>query len=156
MDRYTKTFEVIWADMDPNRHMRHTAYNDYAAQTRVAMFQEFGLSMENISKMGLGPILFREETTFIREINLSEEITVSCQVQNMRKDGSRWIIQHNIYNKANKKAAEIIVEGAWLNINTRKLVTPPRELLDLLHKLPRTKDFRWMPEKTEEQTSEEE
>lgn len=35
---FYKEFQVIWADMDPNRHMRHTAYNDYAAQLRVSFF----------------------------------------------------------------------------------------------------------------------
>ena len=77
MEPYTKTYEVIWANMDPNRHMRHSVYNDYAAQTRVTMFSDFGLSMQAISAMGLGPILFREETKFFREIALSEEITVT-------------------------------------------------------------------------------
>lgn len=146
MDRYIKTYEVIWANMDPNRHMRHTAYNDYAAQTRIAMFQEFGLSMEQLSRMGIGPILFREETRFLKEIVLSEEISVSCEVQGMRKDGSRWAFLHEIFKKEDIRAAEIVVEGAWLNIESRKLATPPEELQDLIHRFPRSADFSWMPE----------
>ena len=58
---YSKTYEVRWADMDPNRHLRHSVYLDYAAQTRVALFSDYGLPIDEIAKMGLGPILFREK-----------------------------------------------------------------------------------------------
>jgi len=147
MEHYTKSYEVIWADMDPNRHMRHSVYNDYAAQTRVAMFKDFGLSMQKISTMGLGPILFREETKFLKEIALSEEISVSCQLQKMRKDGSRWTFLHEIVKQNGTKAAQIIVDGAWLNLDTRKIGIPPKELLEISNQFPRSNNFEWIPEK---------
>lgn len=146
MDQYTKTYEIIWADIDPNRHMRHSVYNDYAAQTRVAMFNDFGISMQEISDLGLGPILFREETKFLKEIKMSEQITVSCQVQNMRKDGSRWTFLHKIFKENEDKAAEITVEGAWLNLDKRKLATPTDKMLEVINKFPRTHDFKWITE----------
>ena len=140
---YRKTYEVIWADMDPNRHMRHSVYNDYAAQTRIAMFQDFGLPIKEIAEMHLGPILFREETKFFKEIGLSEQITVNCKVTNMRKDGSRWTFLHEIFKQNGDQAAQIIVEGAWLNLDKRKLATPPQELLDVVMQFPRTESFEW-------------
>jgi acyl-CoA thioester hydrolase len=146
MDQYTKTYEAIWADMDPNGHMRHSVYNDYAAQTRVAMFKDYKLPIENIATMKLGPILFREETRFLKEINLSEKITVTCQLKKMRKDGSRWTFSHEIFKENDAKAAEIIVDGAWLNLEKRKLGTPPEEMIEIIYKFPRTDDFEWMPE----------
>ena len=33
---FSKNFEPIWADMDPNQHMRHTAYNNYAEIGRAS------------------------------------------------------------------------------------------------------------------------
>lgn len=146
MQPYTKNYEVIWADMDPNRHMRHTVYNDYAAQTRVAMFKDFGLSIEEISKLGLGPVLFREETKFLKEIGLSEIITVSGQIKTMRKDGSRWTFLHEIFKEEGTKAAEITVEGAWLDLEKRKLGIPPEKMLNVINQFPRTNNFDWMPE----------
>ena len=76
MHDYSKTYEVRWADMDPNRHLRHSVYLDYAAQTRVALFSDYGLPMDNIAKLGLGPVLFREEIKYVREVNSREEVTV--------------------------------------------------------------------------------
>lgn len=147
MDEFNKKYEVIWADMDPNRHMRHSVYNDYAAQTRVAMFSAYGLSIQDIASMGLGPILFREEVRFLKEIQLSEIITVGCTLKSMRKDGSKWIILHELFKENKNKAAEITVDGAWLNLHKRKVEIPPTPLREVMHKFPRTEDFEWMPDK---------
>lgn len=141
---YFKTYEVIWADIDPNRHMRHSVYNDYAAQTRVAMFGDFSMPMNKIAAMGLGPILFREETTFMKEIELSEEITVTCEVKAMRSDGARWTIIHKILKEDDRQAAQIVVDGAWLDLQKRKLGVPSKELLEASLQFPRTDDFSWI------------
>ncbi|HKK45329.1 MAG TPA: thioesterase family protein [Balneolaceae bacterium] len=144
MNTYQKTYEVIWADMDPNRHMRHSVYNDYAAQTRVSLFQDYGLPLAKVAEWRLGPILFREETTFLREINLSDKITVTCAVAAMRKDGTRWTFIHKIIKEDDVEAAKITVDGAWLNLDTRKLGAPPEEMLKVIYRFPRTDDFQWI------------
>ena len=61
------TFATKWADFDPNRHMRHTAYNDYAAEVRVRYFRNQKFSIKEFTKYNLGPILFTEETSFRKE-----------------------------------------------------------------------------------------
>lgn len=145
METYSKTFEVTWADMDPNLHMRHSVYNDYAAQTRVAMFSDLDLSIMEIGRLGFGPILFREETIFEREINLLETITVTCALTTMRRDGSRWSFLHEIFKEGegDVKAAQVVVDGAWLNLETRKLGTLP-ELGEVMNRFPKTKNFEWI------------
>jgi len=143
MEPYCKTYEVRWSDMDPNRHLRHSVYNDYAAHTRVSMFGDYGLSISEIAKEGLGPILFREETRFYKEIQLSEIITVKCAIQKIRKDGSRWSFIHNIYKEDNSLAAEITVEGAWLDLKLRKLGQPTEEMMKVINAFPKSEDFRW-------------
>lgn len=144
MESYSKSYEVIWADIDPNRHMRHTVYNDYAAQTRVGIFTDHGYSMDHIAKLGLGPILFREETRFLKEVYMSDTITVTCSVRAMRKDASRWTMVHEIFRGDGSKAAIVTVDGAWINLDTRKLGAPPEEMLEAIYDFPRTGDFEWM------------
>jgi acyl-CoA thioester hydrolase len=41
--KFQITFNTKWSDFDPNRHMRHTAYNDYAAEVRVRFVFETGI-----------------------------------------------------------------------------------------------------------------
>jgi acyl-CoA thioester hydrolase len=127
--------------------MRHSVYNDYAAQTRVAMFKDYGLSMEEIAIMGLGPILFSEETKFLKEIRLSEQITVNCTVLSMSKDGSRWTFQHEIFKDNNQKAAVITVKGAWLDLDERSLAIPPEKLQKIIFQLPKADEFTWNSQK---------
>ncbi|MEX0662984.1 MAG: thioesterase family protein [Balneolaceae bacterium] len=150
MQAYSKTYEVRWADMDPNRHMRHSVYNDYAAQTRVGMFSDFDLPITEIGRLGFGPILFREETKFLREINLLDIITVTCALTTMRKDGSRWGFLHEIFKEGKDgiKTAQITVDGAWLNLDSRKLGTPTPELREVMNRFPKTTNFEWIPDKT--------
>ena len=34
---------VIWAQVDANRHMRHSAYADFGAQARLAMLEKVNM-----------------------------------------------------------------------------------------------------------------
>ena len=100
-------FKTKWSDFDPNRHMRHTAYNDYAAEVRVRFFQEHGLSINEFAKLNIGPILFKEETTFLKEIHIGENITVKMELEGVSKGIERWRFNHQIFNENGKLAAEI-------------------------------------------------
>ena len=75
--KYQVKFATKWSDFDPNRHMRHTAYNEYAAEVRIRYFSEQNFSIEEFTKHHIGPILFTEETSFRKEIHLGEDITVN-------------------------------------------------------------------------------
>ena len=55
---YKLEFNTKWSDFDPNRHMRYTAYNDYAAEVRVRYFSHAGFPVDELAKDGFGPILF--------------------------------------------------------------------------------------------------
>ena len=53
MTEYSKSYDVRWADLDPNFHMRHTAYNDYAAQVRLNFLQDRGITLEKMKELNL-------------------------------------------------------------------------------------------------------
>lgn len=142
MKNYSKTFEVIWADMDPNRHMRHTAYNDYAAQVRVTFMADNGLSLEEMEKLQLGPVLFKEETRFLSEVRMGEKITVDLQISGLSADGERWRMVHHIYKSDGKLSAIISVDGAWIDMEKRKLKPPPKKFAANFNELPKTNDFQ--------------
>ena len=143
----TKEFEVQWSDLDPNRHMRHSAYNDYAAHMRLKIFEEAGISIKLMEDLKIGPILFREETIFHREIGMQGNITLTVALTKSREDASRWSFRHEIFRPDGIKAATIHVDGAWLDLTQRKLAQPPKEIVDLMMSLPRTEDFEMFPAK---------
>lgn len=140
-------FTSRWADFDPNNHMRHSAYNDYAAEARVRMFNAYGLSLIEFNKLNIGPVLFREETNFKKEIRLSEDITVEVFLKGMSENGERFRFYHKIYKEDGRLAAEIEIYGAWLDLKERKLTRPPEIVLQTLRDIERTKDFELIPMK---------
>lgn len=137
------TYKVRWADVDANGHLRHSAYADFCAHARVEMLEELGLSMPAMRKLAIGPILFREELVYKREIGLSEEVSISTELQRARKDASRWSFKHSMYKQDGVLACEVFVEGAWLDLKTRKLGGIPESYSKQMLDLPKTEDFAW-------------
>jgi len=144
MKIFEKQFEVKWSDLDPNRHMRHTAYNDYAAHMRVKILEEVGLTMSKLEELAIGPILFREETLFHREVGMKDNITITASLIKARKDGSRWSFYHEMFRADGIKAATIIVDGAWLDLKKRKLAIPPSGMAELFLNMPKAENFEWI------------
>ena len=132
---FSKVYTVRWADLDANIHMRHSAYNDYAAQTRLLFMAENGFGMDWFQKHNVFPILFREETIFLKEIHGNENIRIDVILVKMNEDGSRWTIQNNFYKQDGTPAAKLTVDGAWMDIIKRKLKAPPSEITALFNSL---------------------
>ena len=122
--------------MDPNGHMRHSAYADYAADQRVAVLARAGYDVARFAALRLGPILCREETRFLKEVSIGEEIRVDGQLAAVNADGSRWSIVHTLHKADGRVAATVTVDGAWLDLDRRKLTVPPAALLAALRALP--------------------
>lgn len=134
--------QAIWSMIDINGHLRHSAYADFAAQARVNILEKFGFSKE-LFKLHIGPILFREETIYYKEIRLNEFIEVSCELLKCRDDASRYSLQSIVYRKSDGiKAAEINVDGAWLDLGLRKLTTIPEEMKTTFLNMPKASGFR--------------
>lgn len=133
--------QVLWSQVDANQHMRHSAYADLAAQARLNMLEKVGLNPIILLNARIGPVLFKEELFYLREISLGDFIKVTCEVFRARKDGSRWSIRHEIYRGDGVKAALINVEGAWIDMDKRKLTLLPSELSNLFITAPHSEDF---------------
>lgn len=135
------TFPTRWADFDPNNHMRHSAYNDYAAESRVRLFKKYGLSMEEFKRLNIGPILFQENTSFYKEISLGEDLTVEVLLKGVSEKGERFKFLHKISKGDGTLAAEIEIFGAWIDLVKRKLTSPPDTMIDLTEHMSKTDDF---------------
>ena len=125
----TATYTTRWADMDPNGHLRHSAYADFAADQRVRFLGLAGFDLPTFARLRFGPILFREDSRYLKEIRLGETIRVTGRLLAMADDGSRWTIEHTLYKEDGRPAATVTVDGAWLDLEKRKLTVPPAELV---------------------------
>jgi acyl-CoA thioester hydrolase len=142
---YSKEIEVIWADMDPNQHMRHTSYSQYAAHARISFFNEMGYSLTKLAQMGLGAVLLREQSTYVREVHMHEKISISVELLNSTEDFSRYTIIQTLTKENGKTAAKVIIDGTWIDMQSRRVIQPPREVIEaVINKLPTHKDFEWV------------
>ena len=141
------SFPTRWADFDPNNHMRHSAYNDYAAESRVRLFSNYGLSLKEFNEFNVGPILFKETTSFYREISMGDDIMVEVFLKGTSERGERFKFIHKIYRSDGVLSAEIEIYAAWIDLSKRKLTTPPDIILKVFDKLTKTDDFEIIPMK---------
>jgi acyl-CoA thioester hydrolase len=132
---------VLWSMIDANMHLRHSAYADFAAQARIAMLEKNGFTPKQMLESRIGPILFREELVYMKEIGLSDYVYVSCVMTRSRPDGSRWAFTQDIFRKDGNKAAVVNTEGAWIDMEKRKLTALPPGLMTSFGQIPRSSDF---------------
>ena len=133
--------QVLWSQIDANVHLRHSAYADFCAQARSNMLNQLGLSLAEFSKMKIGPILFREELNYHREISLDEYIKVTVEISKFNRKNSRFSFRHEIFKQNGVRAAVVVVDGAWMNLVERKLTAVPEAWLPVLDNIPRAHDY---------------
>lgn len=139
---FTKKISIRWSDLDPNFHLRHSAYYDFGAQHRMELLTELGLTALEMHKQHFGPILFKEECIFKREIHFGDKIFITTKMSKMKKDASRWSITHELIDEEGNVKAKITVDGAWMDTKLRKICNPtPQIAMDALETIPKSDDF---------------
>lgn len=137
-----KQISIRWSDLDPNFHLRHSVFYDFAAQQRVEILSSIGLTMSKFQEMKMGPVIFREEAIFRREIKMGDNITLEVYLSKMSADGTKWSFEHRFMNDAGKLMATLHVDGSWIDIVARRLYKDiPQDLLQSFIDFPRTDNF---------------
>ncbi len=138
---YVKNVEIRWSDLDPNFHLRHSVYYDFGAYCRICFLFDNGITDAVMKAHSIGPVLFREECFFKREIKFGDNVSVSLKLKSVSSDFRKFSMQHEIYKNDNELAALLIIDGAWMNTELRKIVTPPAIVINSLNTLYKTDDF---------------
>lgn len=146
---FERTYTVTWADIDANRHMRNTAYSDYCSHTRFAYLAGQGYTLERMAVDGIGPVVFRETTEYARELHLDDTLVVTMALAGASSGATRWRIRHELYRQApdgtRTHAATLTLDGAWINLEARRIARPPPALAAALEGIPHTDDFEPLP-----------
>ena len=142
MSLFKKKLQLRWSDMDPNFHLRHSVYYDFAASLRTEYLIAHGITPQLMLKEHFGPILFREEAIFKKEIRLGDELYMDVKASKLSEDYSRFGMQHQIW-RGEDICAIINVEGAFMDTVKRKLTVPPQIAKEMVDSLPKTDDFIW-------------
>jgi len=147
MENYSVPLNIRWADIDANRHLRHSVYYDFAAAMRMNYLNSKGLTTEKLVEYQVGPILFREEALFKREVKLEDKIQLDVQMIKCMPDYSRWSLRHNFLKPDGTVCTIITVDGAWMDLVKRKLTIPNEFIQSIFGEFPKSQDFQWMTPK---------
>lgn len=148
---FSKRLFAGWGDMDFNSHMRNTAFLDKAADVRMLFFAENGFAMEEFSRLGIGPVIFKDEIEYLREVRLLEKFEVTLAAAGGAEDGSRFLLRQEFRLGDGRVAARVQSLGGWMDLARRKLTLPPDSLLESMRRLERTEDFVVLPSSTRDE-----
>lgn len=139
---FEMSFEVRWSDLDANVHVRHSAFADYCATTRLQCLAKNGFGMKDFGTHHVGPVLFKETLTYLKEIPPDVTVTVNMKMAGASSDGRKWKIRHELFRSSDgARAAVVEVEGAWMDTKARKISPPPLKLKEAFEGVERTDDF---------------
>ena len=141
MGKIAQTIQIRWADIDANRHLRHSVYYDYGAAMRMNVLSQQGLTTKKLEEFGIGPVLFREEALFKREIVFEDQITLSLELVKTTEDYGRWSLRHHFTKADGTLAAVLNLDGAWIDLNKRKLAVPNEFVRNIFENFPKSSDF---------------
>jgi acyl-CoA thioester hydrolase len=139
---YTKTFPVLWSDLDPNGHMRGPRYLEYAAEMPFHFLVDNGFDFRMFVKAQIGPVTFKQQVIHLVEVRFGDRITIDHKLRGLSSDASRWAFRHRIVRADGKHAATVEAEGAFFSLSERKITAPPINLAELIRRLPRDEDFK--------------
>jgi acyl-CoA thioester hydrolase len=108
---------------------------------RIHFFKEVGFDTKKLRSFNIGPILFKEECTFIKELSLDDEVIINIQKGKMSENGAKWQLHHEIFNANGEKCAHISISGAWMDLTARKLTIPPAALIERMKQLESGMDY---------------
>ncbi len=139
--KYSKKVEIRWSDLDPNFHLRHSAYYDFGAYCRVCFLFDHGVTSKVLHEHTIGAVLFREECFFKREIVFGDDVTVNLKLRSVSKDFRKFSFVHEIYKKETELAALLVVDLAWMHTGLRKITIPPEIIQRTFDFVEKTDDF---------------
>lgn len=89
-----------------------------------------------------GPIIFREECIFKKEIAFGDRVTINFSLTKVSHDLGRWSMVHELWKNKDTLAAIINLDGAWMDTVKRKLTLPPDNFKDLFVHAPRAEGIK--------------
>lgn len=139
---YLKDFEVRWSDIDANRHLANSAYQNMMSHARMDFLTQNGFTDKSLIKHNIGPVVFYEHIYYFKEILPDDSLRVSTALKGLSDDGRFFEFEHNFYNQNGKNCARAIMMGSWIDMKTRRIAALPDSLLELIAEMEKTEDFK--------------
>ncbi|AOP32982.1 acyl-CoA thioester hydrolase [Leptospira tipperaryensis] len=95
---FTHTVKVRWVDLDENGHVNNGVYQSYFHEARVAAFDETGLSLTELRKRNIGPVILKAELEYKMELKYPETTRLTTRFEAQK--GSRVLTIQDLYRES--------------------------------------------------------
>jgi acyl-CoA thioester hydrolase len=136
---------VGWGHVDFNQHMANTAYLTLAVDARFLYFESRGVLVSELVRRQIGPVVLRDEVEYFSEVRLLELVTVTLEIDGLSADGAQMRLRNEFFRGDGRRAARVTSHGLWMDLQTRRPIIPPHEVIAALRGLARTADYRELP-----------
>ena len=120
--------ELTAEDIDNNGHVSEVGYLKVANWAYWEICERVGL-LELYNQYRVSGIVFDTHMKFKKEIFKGEKVMVRLRFS-MLEDIRKIIRRLDIFNNENEVVVEIISNGGFLDLERRKIVEPPKQILD--------------------------
>ena len=115
--------------VDRNGHVSEVGYLKVANWAYWEICDLVGLlDLYNLYKVS--GIVFDTHMEFKKEVFEGEQVTIHLRFS-ISKDNRKILRQLDIYNVKNELVVKIISRGGFLDLNKRKIVEPPKQVIDI-------------------------
>ena len=114
--------------VDKNGHVSEAGYLTVANIAYWEICDQVGL-LELYNKYKISGIVFDTHMEFKKEVFEGEEVVVSLSF-NIGNDTRKLIRRLDIYDRENRLVVKITSNGGFLDLEKRKIVEPPKQILD--------------------------
>tara|TARA_B100000963_G_scaffold346954_1_gene352755 strand:+ start:278 stop:694 length:417 start_codon:yes stop_codon:yes gene_type:complete len=114
--------------VDKNGHVSEAGYLTVANIAYWEICDQVGLS-KLYNKYKVSGIVFDTHMEFKKEVFEGEEVLVHLSF-NIGNDTRKLIRRLNIYDRENRLVVKITSNGGFLDLEKRKIVEPPKQMLD--------------------------
>lgn len=119
--------------LDSFSHLNHAKYLELYEQARWNWMADAGLSLADIARSGVGPVILNINVSYRRELKARDQITILTHIQESR--GKIFTIEQAMYlshelsddvtaDKPNP-ASEAKITAGMMDMKQRKLIEPP-------------------------------
>lgn len=130
-----------WGEVDMNGHMRNVAYLDISANCRMEFFNNNGYTLLDFFGAGFGPVVLKDELEYRAEVRLGDELTVTNELAGYNDSQTRFLMRNSFTKDNGKVAATVSSLVMFLDLATRKKITPHEKLLSAILAMPQSEGF---------------
>ncbi|MDR2232882.1 MAG: acyl-CoA thioesterase [Tannerella sp.] len=129
---YEMTIRVRYKETDAMGVVHHSNYATYYESARTEMLRSLGTSYRDIEHSGILMPVHEINMKFYKPAFYDDLLTVKLIVRRM--PSVRMIFEHEIFNERGELVNTGTVVLTLLDVLTRKVCRPPKELTDLFAK----------------------